>query len=353
MTIEPPFGPPYGDRDRNVTPGTPGTGPGTGISVALCTYNGELYLAEQLQSIAAQTRLPDEVVISDDCSTDRTLKICRDFAAEAGFPVSISVNDVRLGSTKNFEKAIGLCSGDVIALCDQDDVWHPEKIAALSAAFLEHPDLDALFSDAELVREGLEPMGLLLWDKSTTFFPVGSRKLVREGHALEVLLRHNVATGMTMAFRARFREVLLPIPAEWMHDHWIGLVIAVFGRVGMVERPLAKYRQHAANQAGGRRLTFWGKVRGALQAPPSAYDRQFEQFMMLRRRVAEASARPAAPDALSKIDSKLSHLRVRGHLPGSLFRRVVPIARELSTGHYQRYSKGVYSSIVDLLFKAT
>ena len=94
------------------------------LSIALATYNGAVYLKEQLESIAAQTRTPDELVISDDQSTDDTLRVIEEFAATAGFPVRLSVNEANLGIAKNFEKAISLCRGDLIFLSDQDDVWH-------------------------------------------------------------------------------------------------------------------------------------------------------------------------------------------------------------------------------------
>ena|SRR2546421_3140447 len=91
--------------------------------VAMCTYNGARHVREQLESFAAQTRLPaDELVICDDCSTDQTINILPDFGAGASFPVHIQVNKFNLGSTKNFEQAISFCHGDLIALSDQDDV---------------------------------------------------------------------------------------------------------------------------------------------------------------------------------------------------------------------------------------
>src|SRR5215207_2518174 len=98
------------------------------ISIALCTYNGEQYLQQQLDSFVAQSRPPDELVVCDDRSTDRTVPIVEDFAKRAPFRVELVINETNLGSTRNFEKAIGLCTGDIIFLADQDDVWLPEKL---------------------------------------------------------------------------------------------------------------------------------------------------------------------------------------------------------------------------------
>src|SRR5713226_920848 len=126
------------------------------MSVTLCTYNGERFLYEQLASIQAQSRRPDEVVICDDASTDRTVVIAREFAASASFPVRIFVNEHTIGSSKNFERAIGLSEGEIIALSDQDDVWVKDKMFVIERLFMEFPDTSVAFSDAEMVDEALQ-----------------------------------------------------------------------------------------------------------------------------------------------------------------------------------------------------
>ena len=101
------------------------------ISIALCTYNGEKFLREQLDSFSVQTRLPDEVVVGDDCSTDRTVEILEEWAKTAPFRVEIVRNPQNLGYEKNFEQTMLRCTGDVIFPSDQDDVWLPEKLSRL------------------------------------------------------------------------------------------------------------------------------------------------------------------------------------------------------------------------------
>ncbi|GAG35502.1 unnamed protein product, partial [marine sediment metagenome] len=117
------------------------------LSVAMCTCNGAAFLPEQLASIAAQTRRPDELVVCDDHSTDKTVSIVESFAAKAGFDVRLVVNAQPLGATKNFEKAIGLCGGDIIALSDQDDVWLPGKLSRIEAALAGSPAAAMVFAD--------------------------------------------------------------------------------------------------------------------------------------------------------------------------------------------------------------
>src|ERR1044072_5158133 len=159
------------------------------LSIALCTYNGAAYLNEQLESFAAQTRTPDELVISDDQSTDDTLRLIEEFAATARFPVQLSVNESNLGTPKNFEKAISLCRGDVILLSDQDDVWHRDKLESVERMFEAKPQLSLVFSNAELVDERLNPFAETLFDRLGFNGP--KQRLVKSGRALEVQLREN------------------------------------------------------------------------------------------------------------------------------------------------------------------
>jgi len=102
-----------------------------GVSIALATFNGEKYLVPQLESLAGQSQLPAELIISDDCSVDRTLEIARDFAGRAPFPVRILRNERRIGFRANFMRAVEHCGSDLVAFCDQDDIWEPEKLAVM------------------------------------------------------------------------------------------------------------------------------------------------------------------------------------------------------------------------------
>lgn len=223
------------------------------LSIAMCTYNGENYLQEQLESIAGQTRLPDELVVCDDCSRDNTVKIIKKFANTVPFPVHIFVNDINLGSTKNFEKAISLCKGDIIALSDQDDVWHADKLMCIERVFLNSTEVGVVFTDAEVVDEQLNAIGYTLWQAIN--FNKKKQKKVLNGKALELLLKGNFVTGATMAFQSKYKDIILPIPDDlllriWVHDGWISLLIAAVGSVTFLPIPLIKYRQHSNNQAG-------------------------------------------------------------------------------------------------------
>src|SRR6185369_1297730 len=136
--------------------------------------------------------------------------------------------------TKNFEKAIGLCAGDIIALADQDDIWRPEKLARIVEALAAAPDVGLVFSDADVVDGLSRPVGLRLWD---LFGGTRARKdLARPERAFRLLLPGWTITGATMAFRAEFRPLLLPIPAHlaMLHDGWIALIISTVARIHFI-----------------------------------------------------------------------------------------------------------------------
>ncbi len=225
------------------------------ISIAMCTYNGSRFLPEQLASIAAQTRLPDEMVVCDDGSSDATPEIIEEFARSAPFPVRFIRNPQNLGSTKNFEKAIGLCTGDLIALCDQDDIWLPEKLARQAEMMEGDPSLGGVFSDAELIDDASAPIGKRLWD-SILFMP-RDRKRFQAASGIDVLLRCNVVTGATLMVRASLRSLFMPIPTTWVHDGWIALQTVFYAQLRSVEEPLIEYRIHANQQIGIKNSTHF------------------------------------------------------------------------------------------------
>src|SRR5438270_9952995 len=115
------------------------------MSVAMCTFNGEAFLDAQLESIGAQGRPPDELIVCDDGSTDRSREIIAQFARRFAFPTRVTVNQTNLGSTRNFEQAISLCSSNVVVLADQDDIWYPNKLKSIEKPFLQSQDVVAVF----------------------------------------------------------------------------------------------------------------------------------------------------------------------------------------------------------------
>lgn len=324
----------------------------------MCTYGGARFVGAQLESIAAQTRPPDELVVCDDRSPDETAGVVRRFAAGAPFPVRLYVNERNLGSTKNFERAVSLCEGELIALCDQDDVWLPGKLARLEEEFRRRPRAALVFSDAEVADEAARPTGRRLWES----VGVGREELgrLRAGRGLGDLLSGSTVTGATAALRADLRRLVLPIPAglPLIHDAWIALLAACVGEVSAVEEPLVLYRRHAGQQvgpvgrktaAGGLSALAAGEVASAL-ARANPYGETLAVARAVRGRLLERRGEgfdDAA--ALAELDGRIAHLEARRGLPRSRLRRTWPVLRELVSLRYERYSNGVASAAKDLL----
>lgn len=316
------------------------------FSVALCTYQGAKYLAEQLSSLASQSRLPDELVICDDGSTDRTVEIIRTFANNTSIPVCLTINQARLGVVKNFEKAISLCSGELIALSDQDDVWHPEKLKVMEAKFLAAPNLGAVFSDAQIVDEHLDSLGYNLW-QAIRFSPAEQHGVLT-GNAFQVLLRHNVVTGATLAFRSVFRGSVIPIAETWMHDGWIAINIAARAEIAMINQPLIKYRQHGANQIGGRKLGLVKLFRAAKQNDSDSFFNAAAKFQLLYERLQKAFGPSEGQIILSSLQDKIDHLNNRSRIHDRSYFHLSLALKELISANYHRYSRGWQSFARDL-----
>src|SRR5579872_5327047 len=120
------------------------------VSVAMCTFNGAKFVEAQLQSIFQQTRVPDEIIVCDDVSTDATVEVLRKVAAKDPVNIQIHQNSRNLGYLENFESAVRRTTGDIIFLSDQDDVWLPEKVATMVEPFLRNPQVVLAYSDAML-----------------------------------------------------------------------------------------------------------------------------------------------------------------------------------------------------------
>lgn len=231
------------------------------IAVCMCTYNGERYLREQLDSIAAQTRPPGKLVAFDDGSSDRTVDILRDFASQAPFPVQIEINGVNLGPALNFSQISRIEDADYVFSCDQDDVWLPEKISTEMAAMRALEDRHG--ADVPLlVHSDLETVDQDLKRIAPSF--MASHGYRHSDNALGILIAQNFVTGCTTVVNRPAIEVAMPVPeAAIMHDWWMALVVAVCGHIGFVSRPMVRYRQHESNRIGARPRGLMARWRGS------------------------------------------------------------------------------------------
>lgn len=327
------------------------------ISIALCTCNGEAWLQPQLESFLSQSRQPDEVVACDDCSTDGTVALLRRFAERAPFRLRVEVNQRRLGATQNFAKAIGLCEGGLIFLSDQDDVWLPRKVESLARALEAAPQAGISFCDGEVCSELMQPLGYTLWQAAR--FDAVEREKVAAGRAHEVFLRHSVAHGATLAFRAELRRLALPIPAipYCGHDYWIALLASAVSEVILVPEPLNRYRLHGRNVTGIRRRSLRDQIRlgrELIRSNRASHEAAMIQAALDRLEGLPAirlEGAPARPGVMEQMRQKLQHLRRRERMSPRLIGRIADVAGEAFSGRYSRFAMGWRSIAQDLFLR--
>jgi glycosyltransferase involved in cell wall biosynthesis len=206
------------------------------ISVVVATYNGERFIGDQLQSILTQTYSPIEIIVVDDCSTDRTLNILKQFAAIHPNLLVIG-NEENLGYIKNFEKGLQLAKGSFVALSDQDDLWLPEKLSILHDLIGDKP---IVYSNSTLIDENGKPIGKKLSDiKRLATFDTGLNYLIG-----------NSAPGHAMLIQKEVVSLAMPFPEKIPHDYWLGFVGTLLGPVVYTDQCLVEYRQHVSNVFG-------------------------------------------------------------------------------------------------------
>lgn len=323
------------------------------LSIAMCTYNGARYLQEQLDSFKSQTRMPDELVVCDDASKDETVEIIEAFASEVSFNVRVFANERNLGSTKNFERAISLCKGDIIFLSDQDDVWLPVKLARIEALMTKSPDTAGVITDALIVNESLKPLGFSFW--RATKFGRGQQKRAMKGK-LGTLVKHfnSSFSGATFAFRTELRDLVLPIPAYWTHDAWIVLMVAALKKLVVLPEPLNLWRQHENQQVGSWTKKGFSEMRELSFRKDITRDADLaiRQLESARERIdamdiCDQKEKEILAQLLLRLQEKSLHLRARSQMATARSKRLPAIAHEFASMRYNRYSSGFKSAARD------
>ena len=204
------------------------------ISIAMATYNGTQYLQAQLQSFLDQTRKPDELIVTDDCSTDETETIVREFAKTAPFKVEFHRNEKNLGYCGNFNAALMRATGDLVFLSDQDDVWFPEKIEHMIGVAERHPEALVVMNDAALTDEVLEEVGL------TKMGQIRSAGISMDGFVM----------GCCCSIQRELLDLCMPIPVGFKgHDNWlVWLADGLRGKF-VDDKVLQYYRRHESNES--------------------------------------------------------------------------------------------------------
>lgn len=223
------------------------------LSIAMTTYNGEKYLLEQIDSILSQTIQEFELVICDDCSSDSTVAILKEYAMKDS-RIKFFENEFNLGYLKNFEKAIRLCSGEYIALSDQDDVWMSDHLEILYKAIIGRK-CSLVGGNSLLVDSNNNDIGGKL---------INNGKFPKSKSEYEFLLLHrNIFQGAALMFDREVLKRALPFPEKIkFHDWWLALVASEEKGVLYLDTPILRYRQHAKNVTGyHRRASLMEKIR--------------------------------------------------------------------------------------------
>ena len=270
------------------------------VSVALCTHNGAAFVGPQVDSILGQTRPPDELVVSDDDSTDDTVRVVRErveaYRAGGGtISMQLLENRPALGIAANFAQAISNCHSDLVALSDQDDVWHPQRLEVIARYFADHPEVALVHGDARRIDSAGLPLSGSLFDSLRV--SRGERHRIDRGDALSVLIRRNVVTGATSVFRRSLVAQALPIPPGWIHDEWFAIVASLVG-AGR-HRPRAMGRLPPARRKPDRRREAHGarpgvataRARGRAEPAPVDASRLARRALRIRSGSSESPRR--------------------------------------------------------------
>lgn len=316
------------------------------ISIAMTTYNGAKYLQAQLDSFQNQTRLPDELVVCDDGSTDDTMQILHDFQKTAPFTVMVERNAVNLGFTKNFEKSLSLCTGDIVFLSDQDDIWFSDKIEQIETVFIHNPEYHLVIHDGEIVDDSLV---------RNNVFKI---QQVIDGFGTDGVL---VMGGLT-AIRNELLHYVLPIPEGVIgHDGWFHETARFLHARFIFRKSLQLIRRHGDNTSNwiassSKRINKFDVFLEHLTTKPaeSYKDRYIlnTEMTSLLNRIAYSThsyKSNAIKSSLDYLVEELASIKLReGLLEKSFISRIFCATRFLFSGGYSHFN-GVRSYFRDIL----
>ena len=217
------------------------------INILMPTYNGRLYLRKQLDSILNQTFKDFRLIISDDASTDSTLKILKEYE-EKDSRIEVYGHQKNMGLSNNIEFLIGKVRSEFFMFADQDDVWELDKIEKTFNK-LQETNSDLVFTDLEVTNSRLKTIAPSYWKLK------GFENKIKKYNNFESLYLNNFITGCTMLVKSKWINDFLPIPKTSkyiLYDYWISLVVSQNGKMAYIDSSTIKYRQHKKNQVGSK-----------------------------------------------------------------------------------------------------
>jgi glycosyltransferase involved in cell wall biosynthesis len=329
------------------------------ISIAMAAFNGEKYIGEQLESFGKQTVPPDEVIVSDDASSDRTVEIIEAFKEHARFEIVLLRNKSRIGYTPNFGRAISQCTGDVIFISDQDDVWFPDKLQIVREVIEKNRAIHCVVNDMELTDGSLKPSGVTQLTLARRLGVPGTQ----------------MAAGCGMAITRHWRNFILPFPSRIPYDSWIGGLAQRLGVFHLLEHRLQYYRRHGANTtnpitAAERQRDAWLSQVNARRAPfhpyfikwfkgeaPHNFEGAHRSLAVMLERLKEARSKRqldfisenSVALAIQTLERELKLVERRAEiLARPRLVRIYPVMSLLLSGEYELAS-GALSAIKDIV----
>ena len=327
-------------------------------SIAMCTYNGEKYLQEQLDSLTAQTRLPDELVVCDDCSTDSTVEILETFSKRAPFPVRIFRNEKNLGYNKNFEKCALKCNYDIIFYCDQDDIWQSNKIEIVLNNLEKNSVWGIIAHNDVCINSTGDNKSESLISSLKSFFkyPDNYIELINSGMWTSMVNRLFSWPGHNIAFRSSLREIIFPVPCENLYDAWTFLSCLSVGEGHVLDIPLVQYRIH--NNSATRREVAQKNIvdsQGLSLSDSRILEIGYKQMgcraQFAADRLAAISLQTMKPTVIYNLNNRALHYFRRSQMRQNMLKRYAYALIELFSGRYFRHSSGLLSFGKDLIGK--
>lgn len=317
------------------------------ISVVIASYNGVPFISEQLASIAAQSVVPHEIIVSDDHSTDATKETVEAFAAQnPQISVKFSVNPSSSGVDNNFAHAISLATGEVIFICDQDDVWLADRLETMMTVFEESPHPVATFCDSRIVDENLNDLGYT--HLQSRGFPSVGQIFADDCRGF---LKRVPPAGHDMAFHAAFKDVLLPFPdLENCYDTWIGLVLFALGAWKQsAPIPLTLFRRHS------RTVTRSGLVPSVkekfMQAKKAIDDDVCAWYAKMYQELIDRVGDRISPEMRLSLEARRDHSSKRSQMNVKFFKRLKMVYEETKNGNYFRYGRSYLNIFQDIFLR--
>lgn len=280
------------------------------IGVVIATFNGEKYITQQLDSILKQSRLPNEIIISDGGSIDNTVDICRNILSEyKEIRTLILTTKKQLGVSDNFQKGLINSNADYVFLADQDDVWKPNKIETFISLMVRY-DGALAFSDAEIVDNKLRVFGHSLWE-SVGYQQNEKVRVINacEDIYIKKLLKRNIITGMCMCLRRDLIKSVLPFDKNVLHDKWIAMYAMLEFKTVSINEKLVLYRQHDCNVVGTKTDLKRMIKNGKMYMRNVLYRKEMLENILIRSDIKNKRIRDTISDSISFHEERVNFMK--------------------------------------------